>query len=115
MATTKPNPCLYSELPKSCPHCQEKFSQVNFRRSNPRRYRLSAKLMFAGILLIGILTTLAMGLIGILAAGIASVAPTLAVMKMDKKVRMNCKNCNWKSKFVIVSYRTFGMGSSPSH
>jgi len=84
----------YTELPRSCPVCGRKFSDLTYRRLYPTRYR------WRTIAFLGILTIVALGLIGWLGLIAAPFLGSRAV-KWNKKVRVHCPSCKWSQKFIV--------------
>ena len=87
----------YTELPRTCPLCGNKFSDVLYHRLYPRRYRWGTILFF---ILVSIGGFVLMGCFGWLTLFI--VIPLLAWgMKWHKKVRVRCSSCKWEHTFIV--------------
>ena len=93
-ATRRRGAYRYTELPRTCPSCQRKFSDTLYRRLYPRRYRWHT-LAFLVVLVIG-----SLGLLGWL--GLFLIVPLGGwAMRWHKKVRVYCKSCGWAQTFIV--------------
>ncbi len=84
----------YSELPRSCPQCSHRFSDVYYRRQFPRRFRWST---------IAFIIFVCMGAIGLLGQlALVVIVPMGGwALTWHKKVRVRCASCGWGQKFIV--------------
>ena len=87
----------YTELPRACPACGRKFSEVLYRKLYPRRYQKKTVVFF---LVIGLLGFVLAAFIGWLA-----IIPMLVLgawgMSFHKVVGVKCNECDWSQKYVV--------------
>lgn len=93
-------PRAYLDLPRACPRCGRKFSEILFRQRYPRRYRWTTLAFF------GLLIPIAIVLSPFLTPwGGMLVSLSLAAwaMRWPKQVRLYCILCGWSAIFVVRS------------
>ena len=88
---------LYSELPKICPRCENKFSQTFYRRLYRRKFRLHTKLFLAFVIIAGLILSQFNGLIAIVPAVLLG----SWAMTWHKKVRVYCGPCGWSNSYIV--------------
>jgi hypothetical protein len=84
----------YSDLPHSCPRCEQKFSELLYRKLYPKRYRWHT------IAFIVVVTVVALALLGWLGAVVFIPLGGWA-MTWRKKVRVYCVSCGWAQTFIV--------------
>ena len=87
----------YTELPRVCPACGRKFSEVLYRKLYPRRFRKKTLVFFLFTALLGFVLA---GFFGWLAI-IPVVALAAWGMSFHKVVRVKCNECGWSQKYVV--------------
>ncbi len=88
----------YTELPRSCPSCQRKFSDALYHRLYRRTFRLGTIVFFIFLTIGGFLL---MAFIGWLALLVAIPLGAWA-MTWHKKVRVRCSECGWAQTFIVA-------------
>lgn len=87
----------YSDLPRSCPNCERKFSETLYRRLYPRRFRLSTIAFFVLLAIVGLALLLLFGWLALFViVPLGSWATT-----WHKKVRVRCTSCGWAQTFIV--------------
>jgi hypothetical protein len=87
----------YTELPRVCPACGRKFSEVLYRKLYPRRIRKRTLVFFLVVAFLGFVLAAFIGWLAII--------PVLMLgawgMTFHKVVRVKCSECNWSQKYVV--------------
>jgi len=87
----------YTELPRSCPSCERKFSDTLYHRLYRRRYRLSTIAFFVILAISGFVLMQFVGWLALFA-----VIPLGSwAMTWPKKVLVRCTSCGWAQKFIV--------------
>ena len=87
----------FTELPRECPACAYKFSEILYRKLYPRKYRVKAMLVFACGLLLSLVLFPLVGFVGLLPLFFLGVW----AMSFHKSVRVYCRQCGWSQKYVV--------------
>ncbi len=87
----------YTELPRTCPSCERRFSDTFYHRLYPRRYRLGTIVFFVILAIGGFVLTQFIGLLALF-----TIIPLFAwAMIWHKKVRVRCTSCGWGQTFIV--------------